>query len=359
MKLEDLQNDWVNDFPQPLIIAGPCSAESESQMLETAKRIKESGANVSVFRAGIWKPRTKPNGFEGVGVIGLNWLKKVKEEYGFKTTTEVANAHHVFAALEADVDILWIGARSTVNPFTVQEIAMALRGTNKPVLVKNPVNPDLPLWIGALERMLGQGIENLGVIHRGFSSYQKTKYRNIPNWQIALDFKNQFPNIPMLVDPSHICGNRTGLFEVAQEALNVGYHGAMIETHCNPGEAWSDAAQQITPEVLADMISELKVRRADISGYEKELGKHRTLISDLDLQIIDLLSQRMKLSEKIGHVKKENNIAIFQPERWKVITEYASQRASETGMSSAFIERLFKAIHEESIEIQNSVMINK
>lgn len=359
MKLEDLQNDWVNDFPQPLIIAGPCSAESESQMLETAKRIKESGANVSVFRAGIWKPRTKPNGFEGVGVIGLNWLKKVKEEYGFKTTTEVANAHHVFAALEADVDILWIGARSTVNPFTVQEIAMALRGTNKPVLVKNPVNPDLALWIGALERMLGQGIENLGVIHRGFSSYQKTKYRNIPNWQIALDFKNQFPNIPMLVDPSHICGNRTGLFEVAQEALNVGYHGAMIETHCNPGEAWSDAAQQITPEVLADMISELKVRRADISGYEKELGKHRTLISDLDLQIIDLLSQRMKLSEKIGHVKKENNIAIFQPERWKVITEYASQRASETGMSSAFIERLFKAIHEESIEIQNSVMINK
>ncbi len=359
MELNELKNDWINEFSKPLIIAGPCSAESEAQMLETAQRIKESNADVSVFRAGIWKPRTKPNGFEGVGVIGLNWLKKVKDEFGFKTTTEVANAHHVYAALEADVDILWIGARSTVNPFTVQEIAVALRGTNKPVLVKNPVNPDLGLWIGALERLLGQGITNLGAIHRGFSTYQKTKYRNIPNWQIALDFKNQFPNIPLLVDPSHICGNRTGLADVAQEALNVGYHGAMIETHCNPDAAWSDAAQQITPETLAEMIADLKVRKSDISGYEDEIGKHRTVISDIDYQIIDLLSQRMKLSEVIGGVKKKNNIAIFQPERWKVITEYANQKAEETGMNKEFIEKLFKAIHEESIEVQNSVMINK
>lgn len=359
MELNELKNDWINEFSKPLIIAGPCSAESEAQMLETAQRIKESNADVSVFRAGIWKPRTKPNGFEGVGVIGLNWLKKVKDEFGFKTTTEVANAHHVYAALEADVDILWIGARSTVNPFTVQEIAVALRGTNKPVLVKNPVNPDLGLWIGALERLLGQGVTNLGAIHRGFSTYQKTKYRNIPNWQIALDFKNQFPNIPLLVDPSHICGNRTGLADVAQEALNVGYHGAMIETHCNPDAAWSDAAQQITPETLAEMIADLKVRKSDISGYEDEIGKHRTVISDIDYQIIDLLSQRMKLSEVIGGVKKKNNIAIFQPERWKVITEYANQKAEETGMNKEFIEKLFKAIHEESIEVQNSVMINK
>ncbi len=357
MELKDLKNDWINEFNQPLIIAGPCSAESESQMLETAQRIKNSGAGVPVFRAGIWKPRTKPNGFEGVGVIGLNWLKKVKEEFGFKTATEVANAHHVFAALEADVDILWIGARSTVNPFTVQEIAMALRGTDKPVLVKNPVNPDLALWIGALERLLGQGIHNLGVIHRGFSSYQKTKYRNIPNWQIALDFKNQFPNIPMLVDPSHICGNRTGLAAVAQEALNVGYSGAIIESHCSPDEAWSDAAQQITPEVLAEMISNFQIRNSDISGYEDELGKHRTLISDIDFNLIELFSQRMKIAEKIGQVKKENNIAIFQPERWKEITEYASQKAAETGMSQEFIEKIFKAIHEESIEVQNNVMI--
>lgn len=356
MNLTDLKNEWINEFPEPLIIAGPCSAESESQMLETAKRIKESTNKVSVFRAGIWKPRTKPNGFEGVGVIGLNWLKKVKEEYGFKTATEVANAHHVFAALEADVDILWIGARSTVNPFTVQEIAMALRGTDKPVLVKNPVNPDLALWIGALERLLGQGIENLGAIHRGFSSYQKTKYRNIPNWQIALDFKNQFPNIPMIVDPSHICGRRDILAEVAQEALNVGYQGAIIETHSNPDEAWSDASQQITPEVLATLIQGLQVRNSDISAFDGEMGRHRTLISDLDFQLIDLLNQRMKISEKIGKLKKENNIAIFQPERWKVITEYASQKATETGMSSDFIEKVFKAIHEESIEVQNSIL---
>ena len=355
MNLKDLENNWVKDFPSPLIIAGPCSAESESQMLETARRIKETNAEVPIFRAGIWKPRTKPNGFEGVGVIGLNWLKKVKSEYGFKTATEVANAHHVAAALEADVDILWIGARSTVNPFTVQEIAEALKGTDKPVFVKNPVNPDLALWIGALERLLGQDVKNLGVIHRGFSTYQKTKYRNIPNWQIALDFKNQYPNIPMLVDPSHICGNRTGLVGIAQEALNVGYQGMIIETHCNPDEAWSDASQQITPEVLAELISNLQIRNSDISAFDDEMGRHRTLISDLDFNLIELLSQRMRISEKIGTLKKENNIAIFQPERWKVITEYASQKADETGMSQEFIEKVFKAIHEESIEIQNNI----
>lgn len=355
MELKNLENNWVNEFTKPLIIAGPCSAESETQMLETAKRIKESTSEVPIFRAGIWKPRTKPNGFEGVGVIGLNWLKKVKEEYGFKTATEVANAHHVAAALEADVDILWIGARSTVNPFTVQEIAEALKGTEKPVFVKNPVNPDLALWIGALERLLGQDVKNLGVIHRGFSTYQKTKYRNIPNWQIALDFKNQFPNIPMLVDPSHICGNRTGLAGIAQEAMNVGYEGMIIESHCNPDEAWSDASQQITPEVLAGMIANLQIRNSDISEFDDEMGRHRTLISDLDFNLIELLSQRMKISEKIGSLKKDNSIAIFQPERWKVITEYAIQKADETGMSQEFIEKVFKAIHEESIEVQNSI----
>ena len=355
MDLKNLENNWVKDFGKPLIIAGPCSAESESQMLETAKRIKESNAEVPIFRAGIWKPRTKPNGFEGVGTIGLNWLKKVKEEYGFKTATEVANAHHVAAALEADVDILWIGARSTVNPFTVQEIAESLKGSYKKKKKKNPVNPDLALWIGALERLLGQDVKNLGVIHRGFSTYQKTKYRNIPNWQIALDFKNQYPNIPMLVDPSHICGNRTGLAGIAQEAMNVGYEGMIIESHCNPDEAWSDASQQITPEILADLIANLQIRNSDISAFDDEMGRHRTLISDLDFNLIELLSQRMKISEKIGSLKKENNIAIFQPERWKVITEYANQKADETGMSQEFIEKVFKAIHEESIEVQNNI----
>ena len=358
MDLKDLQNDWIKEFPSPLIIAGPCSAESEAQMLETAQRLKESGAEVPVFTAGIWKPRTKPFGFEGVGVIGLNWLKKVKDEFGFKTATEVANAHHVYAALEADVDILWIGARSTVNPFTVQEIAVALKGTNKPVLVKNPVNPDLALWIGALERLLGQDVKNLGAIHRGFSSYQKTKYRNVPNWQIALDFKNQYPNIPMFVDPSHICGRRDLLKDITQEAFNVGYEGAMIESHPNPDAAWSDASQQITPEVLADMLGSLQIRNSDISGFDDEMGKHRALISDIDFQLISLLSSRMKISEKIGTLKKQNNIAIFQPDRWKVITEYANQKASETGMSQEFIEKVFKAIHEESIEVQNNIMID-
>ncbi len=359
MDLKDLQNDWIKEFPSPLIIAGPCSAESEAQMLETAQRLKESGAEVPVFRAGIWKPRTKPFGFEGVGVIGLNWLKKVKDEFGFKTATEVANAHHVYAALEADVDILWIGARSTVNPFTVQEIAVALKGTNKPVLVKNPVNPDLALWIGALERLLGQDVKNLGAIHRGFSSYQKTKYRNVPNWQIALDFKNQYPNIPMFVDPSHICGRRDLLKDITQEAFNVGYEGAMIESHPNPDAAWSDASQQITPEVLADMLGSLQIRNSDISGFDDEMGKHRALISDIDFQLIELLSNRMKISEKIGALKKENNIAIFQPDRWKVIAEYASARAEESGMGKDFIEKVFKAIHEESIEVQNNIMIDK
>lgn len=359
MNLGELKNSWIKQFQQPLIIAGPCSAESEQQMLETAKRIKENNTNVPIFRAGIWKPRTKPNGFEGVGVIGLNWLKKVKEEFGFLTATEVANAHHVDAAIKADVDILWIGARSTVNPFTVQEIAEALKGTEKIVLVKNPVNPDLALWIGALERLLGQNIVNLGAIHRGFSTYQKTKYRNNPNWQIALDFKSQFPNIPLIVDPSHICGNRTGLAGITQEAFNMGYQGAIIETHCNPDEAWSDAAQQITPEVLGGMISDLKLRNPDLAGFEEEMGRHRTLISDLDFQMIELISQRMKISEKIGKLKKENDIAIFQPDRWKIINEYAVQKASETGLSKEFIEKIFKAIHEESIDVQNNIMIDR
>lgn len=356
MELNQLQNKWINDFKEPVYIAGPCSAESELQMLETARRIREScGDKIPVFRAGIWKPRTKPNGFEGVGVIGLNWLKKVKEEFGFLTATEVANAHHVAAALEADIDILWIGARSTVNPFTVQEIAESLKGTSKIVLVKNPVNPDLALWTGALERLLAQDIHNLGVIHRGFSTYQKTKFRNNPNWQIALDFKNNFPNIPMFVDPSHICGNRILLEEVAQDGLNLGYNGVMIETHCNPDSAWSDAAQQITPEQLSVLLSNLKCRKEDISNIDQDLERYRTLISELDFQLIELLSQRMKISENIGILKKENNIAIFQPERWRKINEYAKEKAEEFGMSALFIEKLFKSIHEESVEVQNKL----
>ena len=359
MQLTDLNNEWISQFQHPLVIAGPCSAESEAQMLETASRMKESETSVSVFRAGIWKPRTKPNGFEGVGTIGLGWLKKVKAEFGYKTATEVANMHHVQAALEADVDILWIGARTTVNPFAVQEIANALQGTDRIVLVKNPVNPDLALWIGALERLAGAGIYNLGAIHRGFSTYRKTNYRNIPNWQIALDFKNQLPNIPLIIDPSHICGNRTGLSSVAQEALNLGYQGVMIETHCNPDEAWSDARQQITPETLASLLNGLVVRNEECTGFDEDLERYRTLISDVDYQVIDLLSQRMKLSEKIGLLKSDNNLTVFQPDRWKAVTEYAKRKAEETGMSQDFIESIFKTIHEQSVVVQNHIMKNK
>lgn len=356
MNLQSLDNTWIKQFPQPLYIAGPCSAESENQMLETAARLKKTSNQIPVFRAGIWKPRTKPNGFEGVGVIGLAWLKKVKEEFGFLTATEVANAHHVEAALKADVDILWIGARSTVNPFTIQEIAESLQGSEKIILVKNPVNPDLALWVGALERLVGQGIHHLGVIHRGFSSYQKSQYRNNPNWQLALDFKQQFPNIPILVDPSHICGNRENLQDIAQIALNVGYHGVMIESHCDPDKAWSDAKQQIDPETLGTLLANLKLRKSNILGFEEEMERHRTLISDLDFQLIEILAQRMKISEKIGRLKQENNVMIFQPERWKFIQEYAQEKAQETGMTSNFIEKIFKAIHEESIDIQNQIM---
>src|SRR5690606_3263482 len=251
----------INQFEKPLIIAGPCSAESETQMLEIAEKLDKN--YVQVFRAGIWKPRTKPNSFEGVGAIGLKWLKKVKEEFGFIIATEVATANHVKLAVEHDVDWLWIGARSTANPFTVQEIAEALKNTDKTVLVKNPVNPDLELWIGAIERLQSQGIQKIGAVHRGFSTYKKTKYRNNPQWQIALDFMDKMPGIPMICDPSHICGNREGIFDVAQQAFNFEYNGLMIETHNNPDQAWSDAKQQITPENLLETLKKLELRKSN------------------------------------------------------------------------------------------------
>src|SRR5690606_16018652 len=252
--------NWIAEFQKPLFIAGPCSAESEKQMLQIASTLPEQ---VKVFRAGIWKPRTKPNSFEGVGAIGLKWLKKVKEEYGFKITTEIATASHAKLALEHDVDILWIGARTTVNPFKVQEIADALRGTDKIVLIKNPVNPDLDLWIGALERLNGEGITKLGAIHRGFSTYKKDRYRNQPQWQIPLDFKNLFPQIPLICDPSHIAGDRNLIAEIAQKSFNFGFDGLMVETHHTPDEAWSDAAQQVTPDRLKSIINNLKIRTQD------------------------------------------------------------------------------------------------
>lgn len=347
---------FLNQFEKPLVIGGPCSAESEKQMLDIAGQLDQN--YVQVFRAGIWKPRTKPNSFEGVGAIGLKWLKKVKDEFGFKTATEVANANHVKLALENDVDWLWIGARSTVNPFTIQEIAEALRDTDKVVLVKNPVNPDLDLWIGAVERLQAQNIKNLGAIHRGFSTYKKTKYRNNPQWQIALDFMDKMPEIPMICDPSHICGNREGIFDVAQQAFNFEYDGLMVESHNNPDEAWSDAKQQITPERLLEILKKLELRKSDDPDalYHSKLNRLRNEIDESDQSIIEIIAQRMQVATQIGELKKEHNVAVFQPERWKSIRENAVKQGTKMGLSEEFIDKLVKAIHQESIQHQNLIM---
>lgn len=357
-KLKDLHQDWILHFDKPLIISGPCSAETQEQVLETAKRMNKS--YVQVFRAGIWKPRTKPGSFEGIGEIGLQWLQKAKKETGMLIATEVANATHVKAALAHDVDILWIGARSTVNPFTVQEIAEALKNTEKIILVKNPVHPDFDLWVGALERLAAQGIKKLGVIHRGFSAYKKSQYRNQPHWQIALDFRNHYPNIPILCDPSHICGEREGIAAVAQQAFNFEYDGLMVETHRKPEEAWSDAKQQITPERLLEILKNIELRKEDDTQdieYQKKLSGIRTQIDELDHNILALLVQRLRLAEEVGMLKKNHNIAIFQPKRWVKITERLGDFGHKLGLSVEFTENLLKIIHQESINIQNQIML--
>ncbi len=356
-----LKNDqnWAKQFGQPIVIAGPCSAESEEQMLETARRMDKTYVNV--FRAGVWKPRTKPGSFEGVGEIGLKWLNKVKETTGFKTATEIANAEHAKLALEYDIDYLWIGARSTVSPFITQEIAETLKGTQKTILVKNPVNPDLELWIGSLERLASQGIKNLGVIHRGFSTYKKTKYRNKPKWQMALDLKKRLPKIPILIDPSHIAGNRELLYEISQQAFDLEYDGIMIESHRNPDEAWSDASQQVTPERVLEITKAIELRKQSSSSsvYNSALQTLRYEIDELDQGLLDALAHRMKISEKIGCLKKENNIAIYQPNRWEELLEKAKIDGEKSGLSIEMIEQIYKAIHQASIDIQSKIMIDK
>lgn len=351
--------EWLTKYDKPLIIAGPCSAESEKQVMTIAESLDKD--YVQVYRAGIWKPRTKPNCFEGVGAIGLNWLKKVKDELGMLTSTEVANANHVKLALEFDIDILWIGARTTVNPFVVQEIAEALRDTKKVVLVKNPVNPDLDLWIGGMERLQGQGIHNLGAIHRGFSTYKKTKYRNRPQWQIALDFMNKMPDIPMICDPSHIMGKRDGIFEVSQQAFNFEYDGLMIETHNDPDNAWSDASQQVTPARLLEILKDLEIRSQESNdeSYQKVLQAYRKEIDEADNHIMDTIAERMKVAKNIGELKKQHNIAVFQPNRWEEISANLRHHGSQLGLSEEFVEVLLKSVHQESIRIQNDIMTKK
>ena len=351
---------WLDDFHlnHPLVIAGPCSAETEDQVLKIANELKNS--DVSIFRAGIWKPRTRPGGFEGVGEIGLKWLQKAKAETGLLMATEVATAAHVKLALEHDIDVLWIGARTTVNPFAVQEIADALQGTDKIVLLKNPVNPDLSLWIGGLERLYNANIKKLGVIHRGFSTYEKTKYRNNPEWQIAIDLQNRFPDLPLICDPSHITGRRDMIQEVSQQALDLNYDGLIIETHIDPDNAWSDAAQQVTPAALKQMFINLRVRKIsdDESEFNQKMAKLRMQIDEFDGKLLEILGNRMKVADKIGLLKKEKNVAILQNQRWNEILGKMILEGEEKGLSNEFVMHLFKAIHQESITHQEKV-INK
>ena len=352
---------WLDDFKltHPLVIAGPCSAETEDQVLKIAHELKNS--DVSIYRAGIWKPRTRPGGFEGVGAIGLKWLQKAKAETGLLMATEVATAAHVKLALEHDIDVLWIGARTTVNPFAVQEIADALQNTDKIVLVKNPVNPDLALWIGGVERIYNAGIKKLGVIHRGFSTYEKTKYRNNPEWQIAIDFQNKFPDIPLIIDPSHITGNRNMIFKVTQEALDLNYDGMIIETHIDPDNAWSDAAQQVTPDQLKQIFIDLRIRKeTDLADdYQERLGNLREKIDEFDAKLLDVIGKRMKVAEDIGALKKEKNVAVLQNKRWNEVLERMVNEGSEKGLSEEFIIQFFKAIHQESITHQDKIFSAK
>lgn len=351
---------WLDAFQleHPLVIAGPCSAETEQQVLQIAHELKDS--DVSIFRAGIWKPRTRPGGFEGVGAIGLKWLQKAKKETGLLMATEVATAAHVQLALEHDIDVLWIGARTTVNPFAVQEVADALKGTDKIVLLKNPVNPDLSLWLGGLERLAQAGIEKLGVIHRGFSTYEKTKYRNYPEWQIPIELQSRFPDLPLICDPSHITGKRDMIQEVSQQALDLNFDGLIIESHCSPDDAWSDAAQQITPEVLKNMFVELRVRKLsdDNDDFKRKMNNYRTQIDDFDKKLIDILGNRMSVADEIGRLKKERNVAILQNKRWHEILEKMVIDGGGKGLSEEFIIQIFKAIHQESISHQEKVINN-
>ncbi len=342
---------------RPLIISGPCSAETEEQVVETAVRLAATG-KVDMLRAGIWKPRTRPGSFEGIGTKGLPWLQRAKKESGLPVAIEVATGKQVEDALHFDVDVLWIGARTTVNPFSVQDVADALRGVDIPVLIKNPINPDLELWIGAVERVAKAGIKNIGLIHRGFSSYGNTEYRNAPMWHLAIEMKRRNPGMLLINDPSHICGRRDILQDVAQKAIDLDFDGLIIESHIDPDNAWSDAKQQITPERLGELIGSIIWRKEDINSEELHaaMEKMRTQINQLDDELLQLLGQRMKVADKIGQYKKDNNITILQTNRWNAILERAFAKGDVLGLSKEFVTRYFDAVHMESINHQNKVM---
>lgn len=350
--------DWgMFTEPRPSVVAGPCSAETEEQVMETAKGLRELGINV--YRAGIWKPRTHPGSFEGMGVQGLKWMQRAKKEYGLKIATEVASEKHVFECLKFGVDLVWLWARTTANPFLVQEIADALKDTDIPVLVKNPVNPDLDLWIGALERLNRAGIKKLGVIHRGFSTFDKIKYRNDPQWQVVIELRSRYPQLPFFVDPSHMAGSREYIREISQRSLDLGFEGLMIESHCNPECALSDAKQQLTPAELRNLLeNQITVRDSDSDSKEwkENIDQLRAKIDVIDENILYALGSRMNISRKIGEYKRDSNIAILQTSRWDEVLARVICKGKEHGLPEGFVRDVFNAIHEASVEVQNEII---
>ncbi|HMG90497.1 MAG TPA: chorismate mutase [Chryseolinea sp.] len=356
LQLESITK-WLPTANKPIIISGPCSAETEDQTIATAKQLAATG-KVNALRAGIWKPRTRPGQYEGAGEEGLKWLIQAKKETGLPVTTEVANAAHVEACLKAGVDILWVGARTTVNPFSVQEVADSLKGVDIPVMVKNPINPDLELWIGALERLNKAGITKLAAIHRGFSSFEKGPFRNAPMWDMAIELKTRIPDIDIICDPSHISGNRELISFISQKALDLDMAGLMIESHIDPDAAWSDAKQQVTPAVLAKIIDGLVVRTvsSDNKTFKDTLSILREQIDQLDDEIMSKMAARMKISEKIGQYKKENGVTILQVARWEEIIQTRITLGKAMGLNAEFTSDLLKLIHQESIQIQTKVM---
>lgn len=343
------------DSKRPVVIAGPCSAETEEQVLETAKDLAKNG--VRIFRAGIWKPRTKPGGFEGVGSVGLTWLQEVKKETGMLVATEVANKQHVEEALNAGVDVLWIGARTSANPFAMQEIADSLVGADVPVLVKNPVNPDLELWIGAMQRIYNAGIRQIGAIHRGFSAYGKHLYRNMPQWHIPIELRRRMPELTLICDPSHIGGKRELVAPLSQQAMDMGFDGLIVESHCDPDSAWSDKSQQVTPEVLNFILNMLVVR--DTTQTTESLTLLRQQIDQIDNDLLEALSKRMRISREIGQYKKEHSMPVVQTGRYDDILNSRAAAAEELGMNGDFMKMVYQAIHEESVRQQIEVLNNR